>query len=90
MKTPFVALVVVALCAAAPVSAGKGPKPVLQATPSPVGFGTRPVGSFTLKDATVKNAGASAVNLLVTIDSMPDDFSFGLLPDPRARRSSPR
>ena len=53
---------------------------VLRVLPRTVAFGTRAVGSFTLKGATVTNAGPESVQVLVTPDSMPDDFSFGLLP----------
>jgi hypothetical protein len=53
---------------------------VLAVKPSSVNFGTRPVGSFTVKGGTVTNTSSETVNVLVTIEREPDDFSFGLLP----------
>ena len=53
---------------------------VLRATPSTVRFGTRPVGSITLKSTRLTNRGDATINLLVTVAALPDDFSFGLLP----------
>jgi hypothetical protein len=53
---------------------------VLKATPPHVNFGTKPVGSFTLKGVTITNTGDTTVNLLVTTSRMPDNFSFGFLP----------
>ena len=80
MRTAMFALVIAALSVAVPVGAGKSKSTILRVTPSTVKFGTRPVGSFTLKDAVITNISSSSVNLLVSIDRMPDDFSFGLLP----------
>ena len=53
---------------------------VLAVKPPNVNFGTKPVGSFTVKGATVRNTSAETVNVSVTIEREPDDFSFGLLP----------
>jgi hypothetical protein len=53
---------------------------VLVVKPPNVNFGTKPVGTFTVKGATVTNTGSETVNVLVTIEREPDDFSFGLLP----------
>jgi hypothetical protein len=53
---------------------------VLAVKPPTVNFGTKPVGSFTVKGATVTNTSSETVNVLVTIEREPDDFSFGLLP----------
>jgi hypothetical protein len=52
----------------------------LKASPSTVNFGTRPVGSVTLKGSRLTNRTNATINLLVTVDLEPDDFSFGLLP----------
>jgi hypothetical protein len=52
----------------------------LKVTPRTVHFGMRPVGSFTLKSATVTNTSAETIDLLVTVEREWDDFSFGLLP----------
>lgn len=53
---------------------------VLAVRPPNVNFGTKPVGSFTVKGTTVTNTGSETVNVLVTGERTPDDFSFGLLP----------
>jgi hypothetical protein len=53
---------------------------VLRVMPPNVNFGTKPVGSFTLKGATVTNASSTTINLLVTVVAEPDDFSVGILP----------
>src|SRR5215211_2005183 len=69
------------LAAAVPFTASAATSPaVLRVSPPTVNFGTKPVGSFTLKGATVTNTGAATVNLLVTVSREPDDFSFGVLP----------
>jgi hypothetical protein len=54
--------------------------PVLKTSPSTVNFGTRPVGSMTLKAARLTNRSDTTINVLVTVAALPDDFSFGLLP----------
>ena len=77
-RTAFAAVVVAAIVvlpASAPAATN-----VLRAAPTKVSFGTRPVGSFTLKGVTVTNASSEAINLLVSTTRAPDDFSFGLLP----------
>jgi hypothetical protein len=53
---------------------------VLRASPSTVRFGTRPVGSITLKSTRLTNRSDATFNVLVTVAALPDDFSFGLLP----------
>jgi hypothetical protein len=69
------------LAAAVSFTASAATSPaVLRVSPPTVNFGTKPVGSFTLKGATVTNTGAATVNLLVTVSREPDDFSFGVLP----------
>ena len=70
----FVALVSASTSTAA--SSGE----VLRVTPPTVKFGTKPVGTFTLKGARIANVSSSTVNVIVTILAEPDDFSFGLLP----------
>jgi hypothetical protein len=78
-RTLVVALVavsvVVGLPGQAPASTG-----VLTTKPETVRFGTKPVGSYTLKSATVTNTASQTVNLLVTVVREWDDFQFGLLP----------
>jgi hypothetical protein len=53
---------------------------VLKVTPPTVHFGTKPIGSFTLKSATVTNTSSGTIDLLVTVRREWDNFSFGLLP----------
>jgi hypothetical protein len=52
----------------------------LKASPSTVNFGTRSVGSITLKGTRITNRTDATIDFLVTVASEPDDFSFGLLP----------
>jgi hypothetical protein len=49
---------------------------VLHVTPQTVNFGTKPVGSSTFKDTTIKNVSSTTVNLIVTVAREPDDFAF--------------
>lgn len=77
-RTAFAAVVVVAI-GILPASAPAATK-MLGVTPAKVSFGTRPVGSFTLKGVTITNASSDAINFLVSSAREPDDFSFGLLP----------
>jgi hypothetical protein len=72
-----VAAIAAAFAVAAPPAVASD---LLRVTPPRVQFGTKQVGTFTLKGATVTNASSSAVNVLVTVVAEPDDFSFGLLP----------
>ncbi|MGH2356661.1 MAG: hypothetical protein ACRDGJ_01435 [Candidatus Limnocylindria bacterium] len=51
----------------------------LKASPSSVKFGTKPVGSITLKGTRLTNRSDATINILVT-GGLPDDFAFGLLP----------
>jgi hypothetical protein len=77
-RTAFAAVVVAAIVVL-PASAPAATK-VLRATPAKVSFGTKPVGSFTLKGVTITNASSEVISLLVSSTRAPDDFSFGLLP----------
>jgi hypothetical protein len=77
------ALATFALVAALTFASGStaaGSDEVLRVTPPAVKFGTKPVGTFTLKGARVANVSSSTVNVIVTILAEPDDFSFGILP----------
>lgn len=56
------------------------PPGMLRVAPPTVHFGTKQVGTFTLKGAVITNASSRPINMFVAIDSMPDDFSFGLWP----------
>ncbi|MGH3118248.1 MAG: hypothetical protein ACRDQ2_14285 [Gaiellales bacterium] len=51
----------------------------LKASPSSVKFGTKPVGSITLKGTRLTNRSEATINVLVTA-GLPDDFAFGLFP----------
>lgn len=52
----------------------------LKASPKRVNFGTKAVGTFTVKGATITNTGGSAVLVQTSAVRMPDQFSWGLLP----------
>jgi hypothetical protein len=69
----FVAL---ALMVAAPVSAPAATN-VLKVTHA-VNFGTKPVGSFTIKSATVTNTSSETINLSIDVTRDWDDYSTGL------------
>ena len=71
------ALLLGALAAGAASSATQG---ILRVKPETVKFGVKPVGSFTLKGATIKNVSSSTVNLIVTVTRSPDDFGFDIPP----------
>jgi hypothetical protein len=53
---------------------------VLRATPKRVNFGTKAVGTFTVKASTITNTGSSDVLVQTSAVRMPDQFSWGLLP----------
>src|SRR5207244_1892467 len=50
----------------------------LRVTPKQVHFGTKQVGTFTVKGAMVTNTSAASVTLSI-VGHAPDDFSWGLL-----------
>jgi hypothetical protein len=52
----------------------------LKAKPRRVNFGTKAVGTFTVKGSTITNMGASDVLVQTSAVRMPDQFSWGLLP----------
>jgi hypothetical protein len=68
------------LAASAGMTNSSPPDGILRVAPPTVHFGTKQVGTFTLKGAVITNASSRRINLFVAIDSMPDDFSFGLWP----------
>jgi hypothetical protein len=51
----------------------------LRATPKRVNFGTKAVGTFTIKGSTITNTGSSDVFVQTSAVRMPDQFSWGLL-----------
>ena len=52
---------------------------LLRATPKRVNFGTKAVGTFTIKGSTITNTGSSDVLVQTSAIRMPDQFSWGLL-----------
>jgi hypothetical protein len=75
----LVALLLATLLLGTAPAAALAAGPVLKASPSTVNFGTRPVGSITLKAARLTNRSDATMSILVTVAAEPDDFSFGLL-----------
>jgi hypothetical protein len=68
--------VVGGLAPAATAEAGN----LLKANPKRVNFGTKAVGTFTVKGSTIANTGSSDVLVQTSAVRMPDQFSWGLLP----------
>jgi hypothetical protein len=52
---------------------------LLRASPKRVNFGTKAVGTFTIKGSTITNTGSSDVLVQTSAVRMPDQFSWGLL-----------
>ena len=78
---------VVAICLAALVIGGgvasaapADAMSVFRASPKRVNFGTKAVGTFTVKGSTITNTGSSDVLVQTSAVRMPDQFSWGLLP----------
>jgi hypothetical protein len=61
-------------------AATAGETALLRATPKRVNFGTKAVGTFTIKGSTITNTGSSDVLVQTSAVRMPDQFSWGLLP----------
>ncbi len=76
MKIIASALLAMASVMALPLSASADTH-VLKATHA-VNFGTKPVGSFTVKTATVTNTSSEPINLDIDLIRDWDDFSTGL------------
>jgi hypothetical protein len=53
---------------------------LLKASPKQVNFGTKAVGTFTVKGSTITNTGPSDVLVQTSAVRMPDQSSWGLLP----------
>lgn len=60
-------------------AAGDG-QSVLRASPKRVNFGTKLVGTFTVKGSTITNTSSSDLLVQTSAVRMPDQFSWGLLP----------
>ncbi|HEX6810798.1 MAG TPA: hypothetical protein VF384_04160 [Planctomycetota bacterium] len=88
MKTAMFVLVLATLSAApgdsersaTPDALPVTPSSVLRVSPQTVHFGTRQIGTFNLKSAKITNTSSQTVNLFVEGSSLPDDWSFGILP----------
>ncbi len=74
--TSIVGLFVVGAGAPAATAGATG----LKANPKRVNFGTRAVGTFTVKGSTITNTTSSDVVVQTSAVRMPDQFSWGLLP----------
>jgi hypothetical protein len=55
------------------------PAVILKASPKHVNFGTKAVGTFTVKGATITNTSSADVLVQTSAVRMPDQFSWGLL-----------
>jgi hypothetical protein len=55
------------------------PPSILRVSPGTVHFGSKQIGTFTLRGASITNTSSQTINLIVT-GGLPDDFSFGILP----------
>ena len=69
-------ILMLALLAVAAAPSAVAVAPVLKVTPSQLNFGTRPVGTETIKSALLTNRSASPILVTFEIFSMPDDFGF--------------
>jgi hypothetical protein len=65
-----------ALVTAAAAPTAVADPPVLRVAPSNLNFGTRAVGTETIRSATVTNASGSPILVSFDIVRMPDDFGF--------------
>jgi hypothetical protein len=75
VRMRVVALVAVTSVLALPVKAPASTK-VLRVTPHRVNFGAKPVGSFTIKSATVINTSSDPINLSIDLIKDWDNFSI--------------
>jgi len=73
MKRLILTLAIV-VAAAAPAAVAS--PSVLRVAPTKLNFGTRPVGTETIKSAVITNRSASPILVTFDIVSMPDDFGF--------------
>jgi hypothetical protein len=80
MKVVLAACIAAAVAGGGIASAATADATVLKANPKRVNFGTRAVGTFTVKGSTITNTGSSDVLVQTSAVRMPDQFSWGLLP----------
>ena len=71
----FLAVVVLVLALLAAVPAAASAANVLKVTPGTVNFGSKPVGSSTVKATTITNASDEAISLSLTLVRSWDDFA---------------
>jgi hypothetical protein len=69
-------VLIFALFAAAAAPAAVAASPILKVAPDQLNFGTRPVGTETIKSAVITNRSASPLLVTFEIVRMPDDFGF--------------
>jgi hypothetical protein len=82
-------LAVVAVGAGLASTATAATTDLLKASPKQVNFGTKAVGTFTVKGSTITNTGSSDVLVQTSAVRMPDQFSWGFLPGQTCPISSP-
>jgi hypothetical protein len=69
-------ILTLAIVAAAAAPAAVASPPILRVAPTTLNFGTRAVGTETIRSALITNSSASPVLVTFDIVSMPDDFGF--------------
>jgi hypothetical protein len=80
MKAFLLAGLAAAVVAGGAASAATAdPADLLRASPKHVNFGTKAVGTFTVKGATITNTSSADVLVQTSAIRMPDQFSWGLL-----------
>jgi hypothetical protein len=79
MKAVLVCVAGVVLAAGGATTAAAEPAGLLKASPKRVNFGTKAVGTFTIKGLTITNTGSTDVLVQTSAVRMPDQFSWGLL-----------
>src|SRR5262245_17391541 len=86
MRTAILVLTFTSLSVASPGDIARPdalratPPSILRVSPSEVHFGSKQIGTFTLRGATITNTSSQTVDLIVAPAGLPDDFSFGILP----------
>jgi hypothetical protein len=80
VKGVLVCVAALALSAGVAATATAGPTSLLKASPKRVNFGTKAVGTSTVKGSTITNTGSTDVLVQTSAVRMPDQFSWGLLP----------
>ena len=80
MKVFFATVLAAVIAAGTIASATASTSSLLKASPKQVNFGTKSVGTFTVKGSTITNTGSSDVLVQTSAVRMPDQSSWGLLP----------